>query len=242
MLFQKDMKNLISKYLNSYRQTHEVSNLILNKGCKTLEINNWVASDFIVKKLLPVVGTHPYPLTELHLMTAVVNLVKPDLIFEWGTHTGKSARIFFEIIRYFKIPAKIYSVDLPDNIEHLEHPKSKRGLLVKKIKEVALIQGDGVSESLKIYKKHKKHLKALFFLDGDHSYKSVRRELSQIHKHVQTPFILIHDTFYQSKSSKYNIGPFLAIKDFTSKYKKYKQISSFLGLPGITFLYPKKAL
>ena len=58
------------------------------------EVNNWIISEFIVEKLVPVVGVHPFPLDELSLMTAAVCRFQPELIFEWGTNIGKSARIF----------------------------------------------------------------------------------------------------------------------------------------------------
>ena len=91
---------------------------------KKFEVNNWELSSFILKKLVPVVGTHPFPLNELSLMSAAVAWTRPTHIFEWGTHIGKSARIFYETCKYIKITPEIHSIDLPDNIDHVEHPHS----------------------------------------------------------------------------------------------------------------------
>jgi cephalosporin hydroxylase len=168
-------------------------------------------------------------------MTASVCWSNPKYIFDWGTNTGKSARIFYEIKKYFGLNAKIVTIDLLDDQEHSEHPGKLRGKFVKGIKEVKLIQGDGIVEALKICNKRKVS-KAFFFLDGDHSYKSIKRELNLIHKNINSPTMLVHDTFFQSEKSKYNIGPHKAVKEFQNN-TGYKSIETKLGLPGMTLIY-----
>lgn len=210
----------------------------VNLNCSEFEVNNWIISEFIVEKLVPVVGVHPFPLNELSLLVSAVCWLEPSHIFEWGTNIGKSARVFYETTSFFGISSEIHSTDLPDNIEHVEHPKENRGILVKDIKQVILYQGDGLKVSLEIYKKIKKKIKPLFFCDGDHDYSTVRRELEGIVSNVPNASILVHDTFYQSGKSKYNIGPYRAVNDILSlKPNRYRTISQNLGLPGMTFLY-----
>lgn len=226
MLFTKKKNQL--NFLNQ-------SPFVQHKG-RELEINSWVVSEFVVEKLIPIVGVSPFPINELFLMVSTVLITKPKYIFEWGTHIGKSARIFYEIVDHFKLDCKIYSVDLPDNVDHVEHPKSQRGTLVKDIKDVTLIQGDGVVEALKIY--NKKPMTSLFFLDGDHEYKSVKRELELLNNSVDKPAILAHDTFYQTEESEYNIGPHKAVEEFLKKNKKFRKVEFNLGLPGMTLLLP----
>ena len=102
-----------------------------NLDCTEFEVDNWVISDFLVNKLIPVVGTHPYPIMELSLMVASICRLKPNVIFEWGTNIGKSARIFYETGKQFDIPLEIHSIDLPDDLDHQEHPRSGRGRMVK---------------------------------------------------------------------------------------------------------------
>lgn len=214
------------------------SDPVVNLNCTEFEVNNWIISDFIVNHLVPIVGVHPFPLNELHLMVAAVCRLQPSHIFEWGTNIGKSARIFYEAVKSFKIATEIHSIDLPDDMEHVEHPKDQRGALVKDIKEVKLYTGDGLVTSFSIYKEISDRKNVLYYLDGDHSYDSVYRELSFITKKIPEASILLHDTFYQSFESGYNVGPHKAIKDVLLKVPdKYTAISTQTGLPGMTLLY-----
>lgn len=211
-----------------------------NLEASAFEVNNWETSDFIIRKLVPAVGVHPFPLDELSLMTAAVCYFKPSLIFEWGTNIGKSALTFIEIVDGFDLKCHVHSIDLPDGVFHSEHPKDDRGKLVRGRSGVTLHQGDGVGCSLEIIEKQKPSGKVLFFVDGDHSYESVVKELTAILTQVPNAVVLLHDTFYQSESSKYNIGPFNAINDVLKiQPKQYKRISTQLGLPGMTLIYPE---
>jgi hypothetical protein len=234
------MKNILDFLKNGIkRASFSRQDAVVNPLCCELEVNNWVISDFIVNKLVPIVGVHPYPINEQFLMVTSVCILKPTHIFEWGTNLGKSARIFYETAHRFGISTKIYSIDLPDDIEHVEHPKEKRGIFVKNLKSVSLLLGDGLESSLKEYNAIKQQDKCtpLFFIDGDHSYQSVKRELSGIISIAPEASILLHDTFFQSPDSGYNIGPHQAIKDVLTDTYNYKIICQDLGLPGMTFLY-----
>lgn len=218
---------------------------ILHEDCSELEVNKWILSDFIVNKLLPIVSFTPFPLDELQLMTTAVCKFKPALIFEWGTNIGKSARIFYEITKQFNIASEIHSVDLPDEVSHNEHPGSRRGELVKGLHQVILHQGDGLKttlgiweKSLEIWKKSGRKGNVLFFLDGDHSYSTVKLELETILTRIPQAKVLLHDTFYQSAESGYNIGPYSAIQEIVKKLPdNYKVISTQMGLPGMTLVY-----
>lgn len=214
---------------------------VVNSKCQYFEVNNWFISEFILGKIIPIVNIHPYPLNELMLMVAVVCGVRPNHIFEWGTNIGKSARIFYETVRFFKIKSQIHSIDLPDSIKHREHPGSQRAGLVKNIKSVKLYQGDGLTVALKLCRQLKPAT-PLFFLDGDHRYQSIKRELTGITKTIPHAHILVHDTFNQSKRSGYNTGPYRAVKTFltTVPKQRYQVISTITGLPGMTFLYRQK--
>jgi cephalosporin hydroxylase len=213
-----------------------------NQSSSEFEVNNWELSELVMQKLVPVVGVHPFPLNELLLMAAAVSRFQPNLIFEWGTHIGKAARIFYEVSSTLNIGTIVHSIDLPDDVDHGEHPHDQRGLLVKEIPEVKLHQGDGLDMSIKIMRKSKKNSegkKTLFFVDGDHSYESVKRELAGIIMHAPRAAILLHDSFYQDPKSKYNIGPNKAIEEAIKKPgAKYKRIDTKTGLPGMTLLYP----
>ncbi len=208
---------------------------------KEFEVNNWDLSAFILQKIVPVSETRLFPLNELMLMTAAVAWSKPTHIFDWGTNTGKSARIFYETCAWLKLNTEIHSIDLPDEIEHVEHPHSQRGKLVKGKNNVFLHQGDGVGVALQLCASLQA-ARPLFFLDGDHSYETVCRELSAIIRTISNPLILLHDTFYQTGESKYNIGPFQAIEDTLPQFPeiRFKRKTVNTGLPGMTFLYTQE--
>ncbi len=209
----------------------------LFKG-KELEVNKWDISDFIIHKLIKIVGTRPYPLDELMLMTSTLILCKPKYIIEWGTHIGKSARIFYEVAKFYKIDTQIYTYDLPDNIEHNEHPKNDRGMLIQNLKNVHAYQDDALLHGIDVLSlKNVEDHEILFYIDGDHAYDSVSMELTTIFNNYPNASILLHDTYFQTSESEYNIGPYLAIKDFLDSVNKdYKVISTNLGLPGMTLL------
>lgn len=213
--------------------TKKYRNPTVNLECKKFEVNNWIVSDFVLKRLVPLVKTKPYPLDELMLITGTVCRFKPTHIFEWGTHLGKSARIFYEITKSFHINSEIHSIDLRSGIF--------KGLYIKNIKGINLYQGDGLDVSISLYKNIKASnptIRPLFFLDGDHKFQSVKRELEEITKSVPNAWILVHDTFYQTKKSGYNTGPFQAIQTVLKKTSsKYKVLSSNMGLPGMTLLF-----
>lgn len=220
------------------QEKHTYTNPAKNLNCTEFEVDNWEVSDFVVNKLVPAVGWHPFPLTELMLMSATVTRFRPKAIFDWGTHIGKSARVFYEVTEAFKIPSKIYSFDLPDDVDHVEHPHEKRGMLVAGLKRVKLFQEDGVTGALRISKENNIDSRdLLFFIDGDHSYESVKRELTTVIKNHPNAKVLLHDTFYQSAKSKYNVGPRKAINEFLASHHGYKEISTNTGLPGMTLIY-----
>jgi predicted O-methyltransferase YrrM len=215
-----------------------------NRQCSEFEVNNWAISKFVVHKLVPIVDVFPFPLNEQMLMVAAVCRLKPTHIFEWGTNIGKSARIFYETCKALSVDTEIHSIDLPDDVEHAEHPGAKRGVLVKNIEAVKLHLGDGLETSLRILEQcGNRQTCPLFFLDGDHSYSSVKRELTVITEKVPDANILLHDTFYQPEESGYNIGPYQAIVDVVgTESGTYRVLSQNIGLPGMTLLWQQPDL
>jgi cephalosporin hydroxylase len=213
---------------------------VKNPGCGEFEVDAWQLSAFVIKRLLPVVGMRPFPLNELMLLSAAVCRFTPSFIFEWGTHVGQSARAFYEITRHYGINCRIHSVDLPDDISHVEHPRETRGLMVKGLARVHLHQGDGLEVSLKLWESAGRPDRVVFFVDGDHSEHSVYRELAGITNAVPRPVVLLHDTFYQSSDSGYNVGPHRAIERIMQEHpQRFKRLDSGLGLPGMSLLCPR---
>ena len=224
--------------LPNFSHLYKQDDVILNDNCTEIEINTNNLTTFILKDLFPVVGISPYPVTEQLLMASSVLKFKPNIIFEWGTHLGISARIFHEIAKRYRLDLTIHSIDLPDDIDHIEHPKNNRGIMVKDKENVILHQGDGLEKSIEIANSLDDTSNIMFFLDGDHEYESVLRELNGVYDNFPQAVILAHDTFYQSKESNYNIGPHLALNKFLKEHPDhYKSLSTNLGLPGMTLLY-----
>lgn len=209
----------------------------LNPSTRSMpEANKWILSEFVAQKLVPVVGIHPYPLDELLLMCATMAYFKPDAILEWGTYYGKSARIFYEAATYLHLGTKIHSIDLAPDQEHDQniHDAKRRGAFVRGL-PVKLHLGDGLMTARKVLTEIKPRL-PLFFVDGDHSFESVWKELNGIKEMSARAVILVHDVFYQGDESGYNCGPYEALSKFTSQYRLPFQ-STILGLPGMGLTY-----
>lgn len=122
-------------------------------------------------------------------------------------------------------------------------------MYVRNLEGVHLLQGDGLETSLSVYRERMASLSPadksvakvpLFFIDGDHGYDSVRRDLDGIMGTVPEANILLHDTFFQSPEAHYNIGPYQAIQEVLRAAPIYKILRQELGLPGMTLLYRKK--
>jgi cephalosporin hydroxylase len=171
------------------------------------------------------------------LMVSTVCRFKPSMIFEWGTHIGKSARIFYETTEAFGIMSAIHSIDLPDHVSHNEHPHERRGILVRNISAVTLHQADGLDRSFELLSKMRpQNGRVLFFVGGDHDYDSVKKELQTILSGAPNAVVLLHDTFFQSKESGYNVGPHEAITEVLSVKGGYRTVATNTGLPGMSLV------
>lgn len=209
----------------------------LNPTASEFEVDLWTLSRFLLEKVVPVVGTHPYPLNELLLMSAAACRLKPSVVFDWGTYIGTSARVFYECSKTFNLGYEVHSIDLPPNASHVEHPGEEHGRLVRGLAGVYLHRGNGVEVALDKWKTLGSPKRALFFVDGDHAYESVRDELTRIFSTVPDASALAHDTFFQSAESNYNVGPARAIEEAVRKFPgRFHVIKSGLGLPGMTLL------
>lgn len=226
------------KFLNQAKKKRVATVRRTVKGYEP-EINKWNTSEFVVRTLIPIIGYTPFPVDESLTLVNITCIQHPDFIYEWGTHVGKSARIFAETVRAYGLKSKIISIDLPDDVEHVEHPHKEHGKYVRGMSEVTLLRGDGVTEAIKHAKHHNgRNKKLLFFLDGDHAEETVARELHSIVKIFPLATIIIHDTFNQSKQSKYNVGPHIAVKKALTRNKKYECYTTNFGLPGLSILIP----
>ena len=179
----------------------------------------------------------PYPLDEQLFMCSAVSYFQPDLIVEWGTHKGISARIFYEANRFLGGKAVIHSVDLPTTTSHVENIRdaAERARFVRGL-PVTLHEGDGLSVARELHATIGPAGSPLFFLDGDHEYETVLRELQGIRGFARSATVLVHDTFNQDAQSAYNIGPFRALAEFAAA-RRTPVHSTALGLPGMSLTY-----
>ena len=53
-----------------------------NPTASEFEVDLWTLSHFLLERVVPVVGTHPYPLNELLLMAAAACRLKPSAVFD----------------------------------------------------------------------------------------------------------------------------------------------------------------
>ena len=239
MLFKRRLINKI-KNIKFILNKSKYRNIPIQHLGETPESNLFIISQFIETKLLPITGHSPFPLNEQVLIVSTICKLRPSHIFEWGTNIGVSARLFFETCVFFGIKCEIHSIDLPNEKDHIEHPKLRRGELVSGIYKVKLHQGDGAETSLMLIKNIPTIERPLFFLDGDHKYSSVVRELEMISNNIPNASFMVHDTFYQTSDSGYNIGPHKAVMEFLEiNNDDYIVHDSQLGLPGITCLIKK---
>jgi hypothetical protein len=151
---------------------------------------------------------------EISFMEEILVNLRPTIVFDWGTNRGSSARIFYEASKIHEYPCEIHTTDLPDEVEHIEHPHKGFGFFVRDLSDVYLHRGDGVQVSLAIYQE-KCPERALFFVDGDHSYNTVRRELLAISEIAPDATILCHDVGYEEGEVR------RAFRDFVKSHPTY---------------------
>jgi cephalosporin hydroxylase len=197
-----------------------------------------LGSKFVAESLLPRAGHWPYPPGELQLMTVVMLWRQPDVIFEWGTNLGNSARIFHWIAEAFEIDTEIHSIDLPPETSHVQNIRELRGVLVRGFSDVHLHLGDGVNKALELFDALKPQ-RPLFYVDGDHRAEAVTRELEAIRATVPTAPILLDDTHdWEIPDS-----PRPAMLQFLERHHgDYEVFENVATLPGMSLLVPKQAL
>ena len=173
-----------------------------------------------------------YPEGELEFMCETVAEVKPDVIFEWGTGSGASGRIFCEATGLVALanswigePVDLVTIDLPDELAPLEaqHPRERTGMYLPDRARISRLRGDGVTVSLALWATNfaDAYNKPLFFIDGDHSYFAVYREVALIDRMVPNAVMLLHDT---------NDGPGLAAEKWCADQRRH----TFESIPGRT--------
>lgn len=212
-----------------------------NKNHWCLEANTAELDRFVLEKIIPETGLL-YPFAEISLMALVVNRVRPSHIFEWGTNIGASAKLFHAITEALGMEIPIHTWDLPDGTYHGQHPGQNHGKLARGLSRVHFHREDGLIGALKKLSEERNlslGLKPLFFVDGDHSYQSVIREISGLISVQEEFHLLAHDTFVQKPDAKGQsreswLGCPTALESFA---EEYRWLNVGFGNPGMAYLW-----
>jgi cephalosporin hydroxylase len=212
-----------------------------NKNPWCLEANTAELDRFVLEKILPKTGLL-YPLAEISLMALAADRVRPTHILEWGTNIGGSAKIFHTITEALQLNTAIHTWDLPEDVPHGQHPGKDHGKLARGLPRVHFHRQDGLQGALAKMESERAQfpkIRPLFFVDGDHSYASVIREIAGLVS-VQDEFhLLAHDTFVQKPDAKGQsreswIGCPTALEAFA---KDYRWLNVGFGKPGMAYLW-----
>jgi predicted O-methyltransferase YrrM len=170
-----------------------------------------------------------YPGAELDFICETVEEMRPDAIFEWGTYAGTSARIFWECCRLLGLATEVHTVELPNELKLLDraHPGDESGLHLVDT-GVWQHRGDGVTEALVQWQRMRPE-RSLFFLDGDHHWVMVYREITLIDRMAPDAVMLIHDA---------QAGPGYAAREWVRLNPASHALRSVSGREGICRLEP----
>jgi cephalosporin hydroxylase len=141
------------------------------------------------------IGVPGYGDDEVEFLASVVARQRPDVIFEWGTNVGASARIFYEAVQVCGVRCAIHSVELLDEDSYLDrdHPGHRYAEWLEGI-PVHLWRGDGLDWSILLLRDMVPKPVSVFYLDGNHEPGAVLRELEGIAGAAPAAVVVVHDT------------------------------------------------
>ena len=131
---------------------------------------------------------------EVEFFGSVLERFRPTHVFEWGTNVGASARLFYEAALEFGYECEVHTVELPDSLSHLDrdHPGHRHGQWIEGL-SIHAHRGLGLTLSMQLWVDLRPD-RALFFLDGNHTYAVVLEELQSLSNLRPQPVVMIHDT------------------------------------------------
>lgn len=140
-------------------------------------------------------GLPGYGGDEVGFLAETVFELEPDFICEWGTNRGSSARIFYEACQMLDVVPVIHTIELPNKLAPVtpDHPGIQTGMFLRGLKGVSRHRGDGATEALKLYRQASPS-RPLIFLDGDHSFETVYKELAMVLSEMPNAVVVLHDT------------------------------------------------
>jgi hypothetical protein len=175
---------------------------------------------------------------EVGFMADTLRLYRPSHVFEWGTNRGSSARIWFEAAQLLELDCVVHTFELPIWLAYLspEHPGVDWAQQIRDVPAVQAHRGDGgfaaVSLCLEIGA-----TRPLFFVDGDHSFEAVRRELTMIGRAVPHAVIVLHDTNHPASHGP--TGPAQAVTEYLLERSHAITVEVLESQAGMTRLWPR---
>lgn len=154
--------------------------------------------------------------------------VKPDVIIETGIAHGGSIIFSATMLELIGKKGLVIGVDI--DIRKHNRKEIKKSKFFNRIK---MIEGSSISK--KILKKIKSFIKpnnkVMVFLDSNHTYSHVKKEIEMYSKLVtKNSYLVVEDTFTEFFPKNYfsnrpwDVGnnPLIAIKEFLKKNRKFK--------------------
>lgn len=139
---------------------------------------------------ISLLGYHP---EEADFIFETMAALRPDLVCEWGTNTGHSARLFHEARVLLALDCDIHSVELSTAVPVLRAVEKgfRRGHHVRGL-PVTLHVGDGPRVALDLYYLSDRE-RPLFFIDDNHEEQKVHDELLLLAEECPQAVLLLHD-------------------------------------------------
>lgn len=173
-------------------------------------------------------GLPAYGNQEVEFFENVLGRLRPTHVFEWGTNVGASARLFHEASLELNYKCEVHTVEIPDDLALLDrdHPGQRYGQWIEGL-PIHTHRGFGLIESIRLHKELGPE-RALFFLDGNHSYGVVLAELEEVAALDPGAVMMVHDTILYTGE---------AISTFHRSNARYKR-EDCLYDSGLAALWP----
>eukprot|EP00802_Teleaulax_amphioxeia_P004375 Tamp_04379.p1 GENE.Tamp_04379~~Tamp_04379.p1 ORF type:complete len:346 (+),score=24.92 Tamp_04379:2179-3216(+) len=149
--------------------------------------------------LLDLENSQTYPPHELALMVSAMVHARPDFVLEWGTNIGVSSRVFVEAAEMLGLATQVHTFDVKTqqktgstgwvaNARKCQGNEEREYFKEYKIFGKPCVHmhiGDGLDGAFAVYEAEAwAAARVLWFVDGDHSYEAVARELFSIAGHA----------------------------------------------------------
>lgn len=179
-------------------------------------------------------GLKGFTPAEVEFIYETMRDLQPDLICEWGTNVGHSARILHEARKLLKLHCELHSIDIAPEVPSLRASEKglARGHYVRRCRRVYLHVGDGAETAYLITKRVQPD-RPLFFIDDNHEEEEVFNELTFLAARFPNAVMLVHDAMLGRSEE-----PDRALRRFLERNDNY-DVYSLMSGQSIVRLWPK---